>query len=211
MTDIAEIREETYTQLKKKLDKQSFRAKHLLRVMRYQYKRYFGTELPYGDSLANECRSVAAHARRISTHNDRWYKNESVFELAQRTINGLEIEIRELTEYRQRLQEEVHQQIEKWEKTAFIDGDGVRIDNIIKRLISKDDNDLPLPDDHDTAKQVLEQAVRCMGALLSLGHIERKEIVQRKFEKLLVQFHRKFFYNTEKEVAIQLIEGINDD
>ena len=49
-----------------------------------------------------------------------------------------------------------------------------------------------------------------MGALLSLGHIERKKIVQCKFEKLLVQFHRKFFYSTEKEVAVQLIEGIND-
>lgn len=53
-------------------------------------------------------------------------------------------------------------------------------------------------------------AVRCMGALLSLGHIERKKIVQCKFEKLLVQFHRKFFYSTEKEVAVQLIEGINE-
>lgn len=72
MTDIAKIREEKYTQLKKKLDKQNFRAKHLLRVMRYQYKRYFGTELPYGYSLANECRSVVTQAKRISeTHTGR--------------------------------------------------------------------------------------------------------------------------------------------
>lgn len=209
MTDIAEIREEKYTQLKKKLDKQNFRAKHLLRVMRYQYKRYFGTELPYGYSLANECRSVVTQAKRISEHNDRWYKNKSEFQSVQQIVNDLETQIKELTEYRQHIQEEVHQQIEKWEKTAFIDGDEIRIDNVIKRLIAKDDDDLPLPDDHDTAKQVLEQAVRCMGALLSLGHIERKKIVQCKFEKLLVQFHRKFFYNTEKEVAVQLIEGIN--
>lgn len=209
MTDIAKIREEKYTQLKKKIDKQSFRAKHLLRVMRYQHKRYFGTELPDGDHLVNVCRGVVLQAKKISSHNDWWYKNKSEFQSVQQIVNDLETQIKDLTEYRQLVQEEAQQRIDKWEKTAFIDGDEIRIDNIIKRLIAQDDNDLPLPDDHDTAKQVLEQAVRCMGALLSLGHIERKKIVQCKFEKLLVQFHRKFFYNTEKEVAVQLIEGIN--
>ncbi len=51
MKDIVETKEEKYTQLKKKLEKQGFLAKRLIRVMRYKYKCYFGTELSNGDAL----------------------------------------------------------------------------------------------------------------------------------------------------------------
>lgn len=212
MKDIAETKEEKYTQLKKKLEKQGFLAKRLIRVMRYKYKCYFGTELPNGDAFVNECRRTISRVNDLQARNDWWYKeSENFTDTDRRTVSRLESQLKELTEDRANLQRRIHQRFDDWEKGAFINGDEIRIDNIIRRLIAKDDEeDLPLPDDHDTAKQVLEQAVRCMGALLSLGHIERKKIVQCKFEKLLVQFHRKFFYSTEKEVAVQLIEGINE-
>lgn len=211
--ELMEIKEEKYAQLKKKLEKQGFLAKRLIRVMRYKYKCYFGTELPNGDGLVSECRRTISRVNDLLARNDWWYKeSENFTETDRRTVFNLENQLKELVEDRVNLQRRIHQRFDEWEKGAFINGDEIRIDNIIRRLIAKDDEeDLPLPDDHDTAKQVLEQAVRCMGALLSLGHIERKKIVQCKFERLLVQFHRKFFYNTEKEVAVQLIEGINDD
>lgn len=210
--ELMETKEEKYTQLKKKLEKQGFLAKRLIRVMRYKYKCYFGTELPDGDGLVSECRRTISRVNDLLARNDWWYKESERFtETDRRTVFNLENQLKELMEDRANLQRRIHQRFDDWEKGAFINGDEIRIDNIIRRLIAKDDEeDLPLPDDHDTAKQVLEQAVRCMGALLSLGRIERKKIVQCKFEKLLVHFHRKFFYSTEKEVAVQLIEGIND-
>lgn len=176
MKDIAETKEEKYTQLKKKLEKQGFLAKRLIRVMRYKYKCYFGTELSNGDVFVNECRRTISRINDLQARNDWWYKeSENFTDTDRRTVSHLEKQLKELMEDRADLQRRIHQRFDEWEKGAFINGDEIRIDNIIRRLIAKDDEeDLPLPDDHDTAKQVLEQAVRCMGALLSLGHIERK-------------------------------------
>ena len=87
MKDIAETKEEKYTQLKKKLEKQGFLAKRLIRVMRYKYKCYFGTELPNGDGLVSECRRTISRVNDLLSRNDWWYKESERFtETDRRTV-----------------------------------------------------------------------------------------------------------------------------
>ncbi|EFI3751537.1 hypothetical protein HH607_005906, partial [Escherichia coli] len=147
MKDIAETKEEKYTQLKKKLEKQGFLAKRLIRVMRYKYKCYFGTELSNGDVFVNECRRIISRINDLQARNDWWYKeSENFTETDRRTVSHLESQLKELMEDRVNLQRRIHQRFDEWEKGAFINGDEIRIDNIIRRLIAKDDEeDLPLP------------------------------------------------------------------